>query len=194
MAVSAKISFAVVCVAFALNVVGAASTFAPPTEVVGTADFSVDPVNVTGIVTEPSTVPATSPTTESATTPQAVQLPPFLCYDCNSGNPLPGMWRNPACSEAGYMESWNQPTKCNGPCFSRVGLYPAGSVFRGCSSNFPSLPFEVPTEGCVFDDSSNQLWCFCSADACNTVDLTAVSQDYVAQYLNLTAKKPSNSV
>nr|KAG5706676.1 hypothetical protein BaRGS_005746 [Batillaria attramentaria] len=112
-------------------------------------------------------------------------MAPFQCFDCNSGNHLPNMWKNPACTADGYMESWNTPTACNGPCFSKVGLYPAGSVFRGCSTSFPSLPFDVPTNGCVHDSYNNQLWCFCSDDACNTHDLTAVSDEYVAQYLNL---------
>ena len=54
---------------------------------------------------------------------------PYTCYDCNSGIPLPGYWRNTNCDESGYVADWYMPTPCDTFCYSSVGLYPVGGKY-----------------------------------------------------------------
>ncbi|XP_076436474.1 uncharacterized protein LOC143275993 [Babylonia areolata] len=147
------------------------------------ATTTVAPTNATITVT---TANATSTTT-------VAPEPPFNCHDCNSGSPLPGYWRNTNCAEDGYVVQWYTPNSCSTFCFSSVGLYPAGTVFRGCATAL-YLPDRELQDGCFDDVTNNRHVCLCSGDDCNTHDLTSDSEAYVQEYVAMQQAGSDNTV
>ncbi|KAK7095275.1 hypothetical protein V1264_006706 [Littorina saxatilis] len=143
------------------------------------------PITVDVVTANSAPASSTGETTSATTsTTTALPQPPFNCYDCNSGSPLPGLWNNQNCDVTGYVAQWYVPSTCDSFCFSSVGLYPAGSVYRGCASSL-WLGGRTLEEGCFEDLPNKRTVCLCAGNHCNTHDLSELSQYYAGQYLTL---------
>ncbi|XP_076436746.1 uncharacterized protein LOC143276191 [Babylonia areolata] len=155
-----------------------------------TNNTTTSTTSVSGNITDSS---ATANATTTVATTTAAPQPPFNCHDCNSGSPLPGYWRNTNCAEDGYVAQWYTPNSCSTFCFSSVGLYPAGTVFRGCATAL-YLPDRELQDGCFDDVTNNRHVCLCSGDDCNTHDLTSDSEAYVQEYVAMQQAGSDNTV
>ncbi|XP_070195676.1 integumentary mucin A.1-like isoform X2 [Littorina saxatilis] len=168
----------------AVDVVTASDAPATAPATSSTGETTSESATTSTTATATSSTGETTPESATASTTAALPQPPFNCYDCNSGSPLPGYWINQNCDVTGYVAQWYVPSTCDSFCFSSVGLYPAGSVYRGCASSL-WLGGRTLEEGCFEDLPNNRTVCLCAGDHCNTLDLSGLSQYYAGQYLTL---------
>ncbi|CAG5136068.1 unnamed protein product [Candidula unifasciata] len=155
---------------------------------VTTQELQISPTSVDYLPTATADIATTQTSSQATTTTSApptttfaskttldFKTSPLKCYECHSG--APGSWQNVNCPPDGRIKKWAVTTKlCHGPCVSMVSRYPAGDVYRACSTNY-YFPKPPPSEGCIKEDQG--VFCFCSTNFCNTRNMTKEQKDYI---------------